>query len=316
MDYVFSVRGVRNGRFGNEPSASSFLEVHGNATDLAPDQKITKPAWVKKVIAEARHEPEGGDIGRGDIVFYVHGFNNSTAAVLHRHRSIAAGLRANGFKGVVVSFDWPSADRALNYLEDRVDAKQSAFRLVDEGIRTFAALQEPSCRINLHVLAHSMGAYVLREAFDDADDRPAIAQASWSVSQILLVAADISAGGMSDGNPKSSSLYRHCVRLTNYYNHFDEVLSLSNVKRIGVAPRAGRAGLPADKPGKAVDIYCGKYYDENRAGFGGASSHNWYFDDATFLADAFHTIDGKIDRAEIPTRLRTTTDDLALAKPR
>ena len=316
MDYVFSVRGVRNGKFGNEPSASSFLEVPGNANDLKPEQKITKAAWVRKVIEEAKHAPEGGDVGRGDIVFYVHGFNNSTRAVLSRTRKIATGLRANGFKGVVVAFDWPSADSALNYLEDRMDAKQSAFRLVDEGIRTFAALQEPSCRINLHVLAHSMGAYVVREAFDDADDRPAIAASSWSVSQILLVAADVSASGMADGNPKSSSLYRHCVRLTNYYNHFDEVLSLSNVKRVGVSPRAGRVGLPDTAPSKAVDIYCGQHYRDTHGTSDAAKGHNWYFDDAVFLRDAFHTIDGKIDRADIPTRLRTTTNDLALAKPR
>lgn len=315
MDFVFSVRGVRNGKFGDEPSASSFLEVPGNRADFDPSHKITKSAWVRKVIDEAKHAPEGGDVGRGDIVFYVHGFNNSTATVLKRHRGIAAGLRANGFKGVVVSFDWPSADSALNYLEDRVDAKQTAFRLVDEGIRTFAALQEPSCRINLHVLAHSMGAYVLREAFDDADDRPAIAQSSWSVSQIMLVAADVSAAGMAEGNPKSSSLYRHCVRLTNYYNHYDEILSLANVKRIGVAPRAGRVGLPANVPAKAVDVYCGQYYRDNYGTSDATRGHNWYFDDAIFLRDIFDTIDGRIDRADIPTRAATNIGDLALIDP-
>ncbi len=315
MDYVFSVRGVRDGKFSSEPSASSFLEVASNAKDMKPGDKIDKRDWVTKVIEEAKHAPEGGATDRGDIVFYVHGFNNSTKTVLKRHRGIAKGLRANGFKGVVVSFDWPSADSALNYLEDREDAKLSAFRLVREGIGTFAHLQEPSCRINLHILAHSMGAFVVREAFDDADDRPAIAQHSWSVSQVMLVAADVSASGMADGSSKSSSLYRHCVRLTNYYNHFDETLSLSNVKRIGVAPRAGRVGLPTSKPAKAVDIYCGKYYDENQGSFGKASSHNWYFDDPVFMTDIFHTIDGKIDREKIPTRARTNTDDLALVAP-
>ncbi|CTQ34021.1 alpha/beta hydrolase [Jannaschia rubra] len=315
MDHVFSVRGIRGGRFGDEPSASSFLAVPDGATDLIPNQRITKASWVRQVIEEARHAPEGGDVGRGDIVFYVHGFNTSTRAVLSRHRKIAAGLRANGFKGVVVSFDWPSADTALNYLEDRVDAKQTAFRLVDEGIRTFAALQTPACRINMHILAHSLGAYVVREAFDDADDRPAIAQNSWSVSQIMLVAADVSAAGMADGNPKSSSLYRHCVRLTNYYNHYDDVLSLSNIKRIGVAPRAGRIGLPATKPAKAVDIHCGRYFNLHLGGPTVANAHTWYFDDPVFLRDVFLTIDGAIDRVEFPTRARTQTDDLALIRP-
>ncbi|SFI26183.1 alpha/beta hydrolase [Jannaschia pohangensis] len=312
MDYVFSVRGLRNGRFTNEPAASRFLAVPEAANDLDPDQKITKAKWVGQVIEAGKHDSD--DVGRGDIVFYVHGFNNSTATVLSRHRALAKGLRANGFQGIVVSFDWPSADSALNYLEDRVDAKQTAFRLVDEGIRSFAALQRPDCRINLHIVAHSMGAFVVREAFDDADDRPAIAQTNWSVSQIMLIAADVSAGGMAEGSAKSSSLYRHCVRLTNYYNHFDDVLSLSNIKRVGVAPRAGRVGLPDDAPSKAVDIYCGKYFEDTRASQP-AGPHSWYFDNPVMMTDLFHTIDGRIDRHDIPTRRRTNTGDLALAPP-
>lgn len=139
--------------------------------------------------AQSGHET---DFSRGDIVVYVHGYNNSQETMLARHRRIRQGLESHGFEGVVVSFDWPSADSALNYLEDRTDAKQTALRLVDEGIAAFAALQRPDCRINLHLLAHSMGAFVVREAFDDADDRPAIAAHSWSVSQVILVAADIS----------------------------------------------------------------------------------------------------------------------------
>lgn len=316
MDYIFSARSIRKGKFGNEPAATHFLEVPSNGKDLSPSQKISQSEWRKKVQAEALHNPGDTDDCPGDIVIYVHGFNNSTKTVLDRHRKIAKGLKKNGFKGVVVSYDWPSADSALNYLEDRMDAKMSAFRLVADGIRPFARLQSPSCKTNTHILAHSMGCYVVREAFDDADDRPAIAAASWSVSQILFVGADVSASGMKDGSSKSSSLYRHCVRLTNYYNHFDDVLTLSNVKRVGVSPRAGRVGLPANKPSKAVDLHCGHYYDQVKDGFTSASAHNWYFDDPIFMTDAFHTIDGRIDREDIPTRRRASNiDDLVLVDP-
>lgn len=316
MDYIFSARSVRKGKFNSEPAATHFLEVPSNSRDLSPAQKISQSEWRKKVQGEALHDLNGGADCPGDIVLYVHGFNNSTKTVLERHRKIAKGLKTNGFKGVVVSYDWPSADSALNYLEDRMDAKQSAFRLVADGIKPFARLQAPDCKINTHILAHSMGCYVVREAFDDADDRPAIAASSWSVSQILFVAADVSASGMKDGSSKSSSLYRHCVRLTNYYNHFDDVLTLSNVKRVGVSPRAGRVGLPKDRPGKAVDLYCGQYYDSVKDGFGSATAHNWYFEDPIFMTDAFHTIEGRIDRADIPTRAGTNTDDLALVEPK
>ena len=310
MDYIFTVRNIRKGRFGSEPGATHFLEIPEDTTSVTPARKIPKARWVRAVMEAAKRD------GRptGDILFFVHGFRNSQDDVLRTHRKIRTGLEALGWDGVVVSFDWPSASSALNYLEDRKDAKFTALRLVDEGISSFAALQRDDCRINLHVLAHSLGAYVLREAFDDADDRPAIAARSWSVSQLMLIAADVSVDSLRAGNPKSSSLYRHCVRLTHYYNRFDEILSLADVKRIGVAPRSGRAGLPPDIPAKAVDVYCGAYYQARRAGFadGPGASHSFYFEAPEFIEDMFHTIEGRIDRAEIPTRALASNGDLAL----
>jgi len=176
--------------------------------------------------------------------------------------------------------------------------------LVDAGVAGFAARQTPDWEINLHIIAHSMGAFVVREAFDDADDRPAVAATSWSVSQVMLVSGDVSASSMTANNPKSSSLYRHCVRLTNYSNPFDSALSLSNVKRVGVSPRVGRVGLPDDVPGKAVEVDTGAYYDANRGDFDHLpnDSHTWYFYDDTFMRDISETIRGDVDRNRIATR--------------
>ena len=116
------------------------------------------------------------------------------------------------------------------------------------------------CDVNVHLLAHSTGAYVVREAFDDADDRRTIAAVNWTASQVAFIGADLSAASMSAGNPETESIYRHCIRLTNYASPFDEVLQLSNVKRAGFAPRMGRVGLPPDAPRQAVNIDCGEYY--------------------------------------------------------
>lgn len=101
------------------------------------------------------------------------------------------GLESNGFDGVVVNFDWPSVNNVLNYLEDRHYAKKSALMLVKHGIHAFAKIQDPRCKIDMHAIAHSMGAYVVREAFDDADDTADIAQKRWSVSQVMLVEGDV-----------------------------------------------------------------------------------------------------------------------------
>ena len=307
MDYVFVARGKQGDGFGNEPSASHFLAVPDGATDMAYAHKISKTDWRKAVVFEASGGTPNPNTA-GDIVFFVHGFNNSQATVLARHRKIKAGLAARGFTGAVVSFDWPSADSALNYLEDRVDAKLSALRLVTDGIGTFAAMQTPDCRIDMHVLAHSMGCYVVREAFDDADDRARIAGRSWSVSQVMLLAADLSVDSLNAGHSKSSSLYRHCVRLTNYYNPLDDVLSISAVKRIGVAPRVGRHGMSQPRHDKSVNVYCGQQFRVGGHTGGINAGHAWYFDDALLMEDMFHTISGQLDRREFPTRLEQLSD--------
>ena len=314
MDYIFVARGKRGEGFSNEPSASHFLAVPAVDHDLRWRHKISKVAWTKAVLREAESGSPNAHT-TGDIVFYVHGFNNSQATVLERHRKISAGLRKQGFDGVVVSFDWPSADSALNYLEDREDAKLSAFRLVKDGVATFAALQAPDCRIDMHIFAHSMGCYVVREAFDDADDRASIAGKSWAVSQVMLVGADLSVDSLCEGNPKSSSLYRRCARLTNYYNPRDNVLSISAVKRLGVAPRVGRNGMGSPRHPKGVNVYCGTHFAEGDFAGGINAAHTWYFDDDVLMQDVFHTISGHLDRAEFPTRLPTEHGNLGLVHP-
>ena len=315
MDYVFTVRRRSGNDFEPEPGASHFLKVPGNANKPTPDHKVTKTAWINDVIEASRHGPQD-DGPVGDILIYIHGFNTPMEVMLERQRKIRTELDALGFEGIVISFDWPSDDKALNYLEDRVDAKQTAFRLVTEGIQSFAALQRPDCHINLHVLAHSMGAYVLREAFDDADDRPGVAAHSWSVSQLMVISGDVSSSGMAAGSSKSSSLFRHCVRLSNYFNPYDEALSLSNIKRVGVSPRAGRVGMPSDAPSKAVDVNCGNYYRANASNFAGIAnaSHVWYFYDSRFFEDVYHTLRGEMDRYAIPGRARGDQGNLVLMR--
>ncbi len=193
-DYIVCVRNIEKGEFGNEPGTTYFLAVPANKANITVGHKISKKSeWFKTVLknAVAGKDDDGNEYG--DILVFIHGYNNSQQTMLKRHRQIKQSLKKRGFKGEVVSFDWPSADRALNYLEDRSDAKQTAIKLVDDCIKAFSIMQEDSCQINVHLLAHSTGAYVVREAFDDADDRPSVAASNWTVSQIMFIGADVSA---------------------------------------------------------------------------------------------------------------------------
>ncbi|MDH3547650.1 MAG: alpha/beta fold hydrolase, partial [Gammaproteobacteria bacterium] len=196
-DYIVAVRNVRKHAFGAEPGPTRFLKVPGNQRPK-PEHAQRRADWVDDVLALGRtgRDPHSGE-DCGEIVVLVHGYNTSPAAVAGRHRQLKNNLAASGFRCALVSFDWPSDDRAINYLEDRSDAKLTALRLVDDCITLLAATQFRGCKYNVHVIAHSMGSYVVREAFDDADDRPAIAANNWTVSQMCLVGADVSRRSMS-----------------------------------------------------------------------------------------------------------------------
>ena len=311
VDYVLSVRAASANAFTASVGPSRFLEVSENAMP-SPDQAFAASAWCKHVLAAAAWSNAQGQ-PRGDILFIVHGYNSSERDVMQRHRIMKSGLAALGFKGVVVSFDWPSDDEALAYLADRHRAKQTALKLVSDGIAALSRRQTPDCTTNIHLLCHSTGAYVVREAFDDADDT-ALKQSSWTVSQILFAAGDVSSSSLSEGNPTATSVYNHCIKLTNYSNRHDAVLDISNAKRLGIAPRAGRVGLPDDAPAKAVNVDCTDYYAlltdgahpeiaaaDQPGGIVGAQSHSWYFGNAVFTRDVFSTVIG-IEDGVVPTR--------------
>lgn len=311
-DLVICTREISGNSFVPEPGPTTFLKVKESAPLPKPSDAASVDAWMRELFKQAiwgKDSRTGAP--RGDILVFVHGYNNGPDVVMRRQRRLKADLATAGFKGAVVSFDWPSANMALNYLEDRHDAKATALRLVDDGIKLFAARQTPDCCINAHLLAHSIGAYVVREAFDDADDTE-INNASWMISQIAFIAGDISSASMTGDSDSSQSLFRHCTRLTNYSNRGDSVLKLSNVKRVGLAPRVGRVGLPENHPDKAVDVDCTEYFGllnsdatvkatDQRESIG-SFDHSWHIGNRVFAADLFETLRGDLDRAIIPTR--------------
>lgn len=334
FDYVLTVRKKGDdGIFGDEVGDPTYLMVPENTKiENAPEIRDAN-TWCANVLASSvwkdpnddggRPPPLGrpsggaglggttqppgtdGEIAggaRGDILFIVHGYNNSVADVLERHRRLADDLRSLGYKGAVVSFDWPSSNCALVYLNDRHKAQETSMALVDSGIRLLSQKQKPTCATNIHVLAHSTGAFVIREGFYDAD-QTALDNYGWFVSQLVLIAGDVSADSMGEDDRVAASVYRHCVRLTNYSNRCDSVLDLSNVKRMGTAPRVGRIGLPDNAPTKAVNVDCTDYFQkliasqamqkaEQPEGITGAESHSWYFGNKVFAQDLIETIIG------------------------
>ena len=320
-NYVISVRNIKNSKtgqssFGNEPGITRYLEVPDNEMPQADKHQIPQKEWLKLVLerAEVGKYPKDSqspvsEYAYGDILIFVHGYNNSIEDVMHRHNLLQKRLKEQGYKGAIVSFDWPSATRTLGYMEDRADAKATANKLVKDGIALLArnqiAQDRNKCDIDIHLLGHSTGAYVIREAFYEANQNRSISRINWQVSQLIFIGGDIARKSLSISDSKSQALFKHAIRITNYQNPFDSALKMSNVKRLGTEPRIGRVGLPSDAPENIVNVNVGKFWsslDKQESEASGNWSHPWHFDNETFAKDLFFTIEGDIDRSSIPTR--------------
>ena len=301
----------KNDKFLAEPGDTTFLKVAITKNEYSKADAIPKERWTKLVIAAADGEEDEITGSTGDILFFVHGYNNDIKTVLWRTRTLQESLSAQGWKGLVVGFDWPSDNSTLNYLEDRYDASQVAQRLVEDALQIVVNAQFPSdpkdnpCTINVHLLGHSTGAYVIMEAFAAASKKGELFKKPWRIAQVAFIGGDVSSSSLSSSSDWAAPMYERIFRLTNYSNRFDKVLGVSNMKRLGTAPRAGRIGLSTDIPSKAVNVDCSEYFrtkDPKQSTFTGTFNHSWHIGDPEFALDLALTLEGEIDRQAISTR--------------
>ena len=302
--FFVTVRSIEGTSFNNTASpgplgAIRYLIVPDTAVPL-PSHAVGLKEWIKQIVQTFR---KVGAATIGDLLMLVHGFNEGIVDVDLQHKKIRAGLDTK-FPCTTISFDWPSWTETFAYLEQLDIAKKTAIDFVNAAIKPLLAAQTKDCAVSIHVLCHSMGAFVVREALDHADDGT-VTGSDWAVSQLVMIAGDVEASDFVVGNKDMESMLGHSYRLTNYYNQYDEVLQISNVKRLGVEPRVGRVGLPANAPAKTVDINCSEYFDTIRKPDPAANtswSHSWFYDDAKFMVDLAATLSGKLDRNVVPGR--------------
>lgn len=303
--------------FGEDVSSPSYLAVPDG--ELIPRPSHKQPggvkAWMDAIVAQATPRP-GGKL---DIVFFVHGYNTPPDEALKRQRLVETELNKRGFASLVIGFDWPTSGSAILYLRDRNNAQAAAAELVDGGIIPFTKYNLDDCPIEIHLMAHSMGGFVVREAFRSIDKgRDSTLSNDWRLGQIVFFAADVSSSCFAAGDTDMVPVFDHCGRFTNYFSGYDEALAVSNAKNIDISSRVGRVGMPTDNPGheKAVDVDCGPRYgavqDRNFKVINGMTSHSWYLEDSIWYDDLAYTLQGQLDRNLIPTRIKAGENDFVL----
>jgi len=363
--YLFSARSIEGRSFSDDEVTDedhvSFLEVPETALRHAPAMGIRQSTWIQRIIAQAvaakrramtawsrrtgNALTESDRRERADLVFFLHGYNNDLATVLWRHKALARTLAACEFWGSVVSFDWPCGTSAAAYLNDRSKAHDSSRYLVEDGLKALAERARPDCPVNIHVVAHSMGSYVLQEAFRYASVAYSdVVTDSWGLQQVALVGADLAC---NDFKEQGDSLYFaiRARRVTNFVTSADEALKASNIKhRVTPFPgefnwsdRIGRKGLPVDLPESAsncYDVNCDDFYAASIAPLKDEEylasirfpdratipdrpciSHSWHIGNPTFARDLVDTLHGDVDRMVIPSRRIDGRGRLTLAPP-
>jgi esterase/lipase superfamily enzyme len=125
-----------------------------------------------------------GRIGSNrDILLYVHGFNTSYDESRFRLAQIVEDGR---FGGVPVLFTWPSTNNLLDYGA----AKENATISRDALAKLIRQLTETPGVGRVHILAHSMGAWLAMEALreDAIAGAPALGE---KLGDVMLAAPDI-----------------------------------------------------------------------------------------------------------------------------
>lgn len=316
-NYVICARNIKGGRFGDEPGKPRFLKVpRGGFSD--PQYDIGAADWIREVVDHADGIADEVINPKGDVLVFIHGYNNSFQEIAVRHSILQDDLLRSGWRGVVVSYDWPCNDDTLNYWEDREDAADTAQYLVAHGVEIiYQGRKKYDCEINLHLLGHSTGAYVIMEAFAQSQKSGHLFKDPWRIGQVAFIGGDVACDSMQEDSDWGRPMFSRIMRLTNYSNGFDDVLAVSNAKRLGTAPRVGRIGVGPDANPKAVNVDCSGFFEaldpDTQQQKVGWWNHSWHIGNPVWTVDLAMTMEGRYDRNVLPTREKRV-DGLHLVK--
>lgn len=228
----FNPDGVAALRFGyatfNRGSTGPTLEAVTVYDDITGPKD---PAGGSRHLLGDLHTAMAG--ARSDTLVFVHGFNVSFMGALEAAARLADQVRLDGREVNVVVFSWPSDGEKvpwMSYYSDREDARASGPALARAYLKLLEFVgelgEEEHCQRCLHLMAHSMGCYVLRQGLQAilAKDSNKLTRL---FDQILLAAPDEDDDAF-ETDEKLRLLPRMGRRVTVYFNRNDRALIVSD----------------------------------------------------------------------------------------
>jgi esterase/lipase superfamily enzyme len=283
---VFSAAGVDDLRFG-----------------VAEMERGKGGKWALKGIRTAPEKLDGSDDAKSqlgsaevfatlrdrlmkskkDVLVYLHGYATSFRDALVN----AARLQENhaAHIGDTAVFSWPSDGRTIpwqSYKSDRTDARASgpafarAFIKAAEFMRGVVRAGGPRCQARIHLVAHSMGNYVLRNALQEV--QRFVASTPRLFDHVFMMAADEDYDCF-ELEHKLTVLPRAAADVHVYFNRGDAALRISDGTK-GNPNRLGTDGPrhPLNVPANVVNIDASEIV-------GGITEHSYYLDTPRVVED-------------------------------
>jgi len=231
-----------------------------------------------------------------DTILFIHGFDYKFDEALVGLGLLKQRLNLGGFGPAnMVVFTWPSDGEMIPYISyasDRRDAKDSG----EAGGRALLQLTSflnkltvnDICRGRIHIVAHSMGNYVLRNALQ-ALVKQLPATPPTLFEQILLIAADEDYDAL-ELDFKLSPLAHLTKRIHVYYNACDLALDISNYTK-GNPRRLGSRG-PRNSSAIADSMILVDASTIARGGLDDLSYHHYYLISPEMAPDMAQSLKG------------------------
>ncbi len=263
-------------RFTSAIAVRDFVHAHAPRLDVYPesqDARVLGSSALFEKLRELMCESK-------DTLVFLHGYNQT----FHEALAIAYGLqwhlrtRFAARPINVTAFSWPSDGRItpwVAYRADRLDARTSgpAVARAFLKLRDYLAAVEEPCRGRIHLLAHSMGCFVLERALQEMVRLFGVRTLPRLFDEVILAAADVDADAF-EHDDKLARLPELARRVTAYVHPLDLALHVSdrtkaNVDRLGNGGPSNSRRVPdkvdiVDCTAVSSDITNHCYYIEPR----------------------------------------------------
>jgi len=285
MEYYFSRRELVGSPLKptTKPSTKThYIELKKVRPTMSPANLLGAPVWAKRVFSTS---------SSNNVLIVVHGFNVQPNSFMGEVADIRKRLKSIGYSGAVVGYDWPSDGRTLHYKQDWNDARLTAKHLVSDGIATLLRAN-PAAKI--HILAHSMGAFVTAKSISEALNDSGLRRLTRNIGEVVLTAPDLAAASANQGGWVRDVARLGSKGMTGFISDRDLVLTFSRDFRNPASPRLGR-NHPADNASSDFAVVnCSQYYTKRNPGLSKPRhSHSWYYGDSNFYRDLSEVLKGR-----------------------